>query len=252
LHFGSLVRADRSFVYDPGVAVFSLPNGLTVALVPDDRANLVSVDVRYLVGAADDPPGKAGLAHLVEHLMFGQRAQPGGATLGDRLTGVTLGYNASTSLDATHYTELALAGTLDDLLAIEATRMAVGCHGIDQPTFEREVAVVLQEYAQRASTDFFHTLHHEVFGSSHAYTRGTAVRDTPALTLADACSFIDAYYAPARAILVVGGRINRDAHRRPADPADRRGQRDPRGFPGCGHGDGVLCRPTVGQPGGDR
>jgi hypothetical protein len=39
---------------------FKLPDGLTVALSPEPRANLVSVDVRYLVGAVDDPAGKSG------------------------------------------------------------------------------------------------------------------------------------------------------------------------------------------------
>jgi len=52
------------------VSLFSVTNGLMVALVPESNTNLVKVDVRYRVGAADDPKGKAGLAHLVEHLLF--------------------------------------------------------------------------------------------------------------------------------------------------------------------------------------
>jgi zinc protease len=226
VRFGSLVRGDRSILYKPGVESFSLPNGLTVALVPDDRANLVSVDVRYLVGAADDPPGKAGLAHLVEHAMFDQRAAPGGPTLQDRLGDATLRFNAVTTLDATHFDEVALAPRLDDLLAIEATRMAVGCHGIDEPTFERERAVVIQEAAQRGPHELRDAIHRAVFGASHAYARDPDDGDLAALTLDDVCRFVDAYYGPERAILVIGGRIDpraqRDGIRRRFGPLHRR------------------------------
>jgi zinc protease len=72
------------------IVSWKLANQLTVAMMPDQRVNLVSVEVRYLVGAADDPPGKTGLAHLVEHLMFARRAEPGGPEIADRLAAVAL------------------------------------------------------------------------------------------------------------------------------------------------------------------
>lgn len=73
VRFGGLRPEPRSLDYKPGIATWVLPNKLTVAVMPDDRVNLVSVEVRYTVGGADDPPGKGGLAHLVEHLMFESR-----------------------------------------------------------------------------------------------------------------------------------------------------------------------------------
>jgi zinc protease len=208
LHYGSLHPDDRHVDYRPEVAWFSLPNGLTVVLAPDDRANLVTVDVRYLVGAAEDPAGKPGLAHLVEHMMFEQRAEPAGATLADRLTGATLSFNANTTWDTTHYSEIALPANLDQLLSIEATRMAVGCHGIDQPTFDRERAVVIQEGMQRGAADRVAAMRGALFGASHPYTRSLGGHDVADLTLADVCGFVDAFYAPDRAILVVGGRVD--------------------------------------------
>ena len=65
VRLGSLTPSQRSLDYDPGIVSWKLANQLTVAMMPDKRVNLVSVEVRYLVGAADDPPGKTGLAHLV-------------------------------------------------------------------------------------------------------------------------------------------------------------------------------------------
>src|SRR5262245_63040133 len=45
-------------------------NGLRFVILPDPSTELVEVDVRYEVGAREDPEGKAGLAHVVEHMMF--------------------------------------------------------------------------------------------------------------------------------------------------------------------------------------
>ncbi|HEY0477494.1 MAG TPA: insulinase family protein [Kofleriaceae bacterium] len=211
IRFGSLAIEGRSFTYAHGVQSFHLANGLIVALSPDPRANLVGVDVRYLIGAADDPPGKSGLAHLAEHMTFEHREQPDGPTLHDLLTASALSHNADTNWDATHYHELALADRLDDLLAVELTRMTAGCAGLDQATFERERGVVLQELAQRGDAGLVDTILGDLFGVHHRYARGLGGRDVASLTLADVCSFIAAHYAPNRAILVVTGRMDPDA-----------------------------------------
>jgi len=76
IRLGSLVPGERSLDYNSRIVSWKLANQLTVAVMPDQRVNLVSVEVRYMVGAADEPPGKTGLAHLVEHLMFARRARP--------------------------------------------------------------------------------------------------------------------------------------------------------------------------------
>ncbi|HEX7841890.1 MAG TPA: insulinase family protein, partial [Kofleriaceae bacterium] len=218
IRYGSLTVSDRSFTYGHGVDSFRMPNGLVVALSADERANLVGVDVRYLVGAAEDPPGKSGLAHVVEHMMFEQRAEAGGPTLDDLLTAAALSHNAETTWDATHYHEIALASRLDDLLAVELTRMTGGCAGLDEATFERERAVVLQELAQRGDGgldgNLIDAILGDLFGAEHRYTRGVGGRDVASLTLADVCSFVDAHYAPNRAIVVVSGRMDPRAVRR--------------------------------------
>ena len=48
-------------------------NGLRFVIIPDKTTELVEVDVRYDVGSRNDPKGMAGLAHLVEHMMFQTR-----------------------------------------------------------------------------------------------------------------------------------------------------------------------------------
>src|SRR5215470_2950221 len=57
---------------------YLLPSGLRVVLQEDHSAPLVAVVTVVGVGTADDPAGKEGLAHLVEHLTF--EARPNGST----------------------------------------------------------------------------------------------------------------------------------------------------------------------------
>src|ERR1043165_9780013 len=99
-------------------------NGLRFVVMPDPSTQLAEVDVRYEVGAREDSHGKAGLAHLVEHLMFDQQpGGPGTRTRQQELTDLTLNQNAYTTWDTTHYMLNARAELLDALLKIEASRM---------------------------------------------------------------------------------------------------------------------------------
>ena len=53
-----------------GPSSFNLDNGMEVIVLPDHRAPVVTHMVWYKVGAADEDPGKSGIAHLFEHVMF--------------------------------------------------------------------------------------------------------------------------------------------------------------------------------------
>ena len=63
-------RAGELLVPDLKVEKYTLPNGLTVILHEDHKTPLVAVNVLYKVGSKDDKPGRTGLAHLFEHMMF--------------------------------------------------------------------------------------------------------------------------------------------------------------------------------------
>ena len=168
----------------------------------------MSVEVRYLVGAADEPPGKTGLAHLVEHVMFARRAGPGGPA-GSTISSqeVALTYNAATTWDSTHYITIGLASRLDDLL-----RDRGGAHGRWLRWDRRGGSGARARgraggLAQRDAADVREPLQNALFGPAHAYGHSIGGRDVATLTRDDVCRFIDAHYAPARAILVVSGSI---------------------------------------------
>src|SRR5690606_18705432 len=63
----------------PAISSFTLANGLEVVVIPDHRTPVVTHMIWYKVGAADETPGKSGLAHFLEHLMFkGTQKHPAG------------------------------------------------------------------------------------------------------------------------------------------------------------------------------
>src|SRR5690606_34938521 len=82
---------------------FTLENGLHVILHEDHSVPIVSVNVYYNVGSANERPGRTGFAHLFEHLMFmgSGHVKPGMFDLA--LEGVGGTNNGSTSNDRTNY-----------------------------------------------------------------------------------------------------------------------------------------------------
>ncbi|MGE5771068.1 MAG: M16 family metallopeptidase, partial [Hyphomicrobiales bacterium] len=67
LTIASSAQSDSS---GPQISDFILANGLELVVIPDHRAPVVTHMIWYKVGAADETPGKSGLAHFLEHLMF--------------------------------------------------------------------------------------------------------------------------------------------------------------------------------------
>lgn len=191
-------------------------NGLRFVLMPDDTTQLVEVDIRYEVGAKEDPVGKAGLAHLVEHMMF--QLKPDGPTtpaLMQAIGDISTFFNAYTVWDETHYMTTARGDNLDALLKIEAMRLFYGCQTISNDEFLREREVVRNEIRQRTGTaegQVWQLVLSSVYPKGHAYERMIGGDDTQltSITLDDACKFIKEYYTPERATLIVAGGIEVD------------------------------------------
>src|SRR6201993_4284478 len=104
-------------------ATFTLPNGLQVLVIQDHRTPVVTQMVWYKVGSADETPGKSGLAHFLEHLMFkGTEKNPAGrfsqvvATIGGQ-------ENAFTSADYTGYFQRVPREELKQMMTLEADRL---------------------------------------------------------------------------------------------------------------------------------
>jgi predicted Zn-dependent peptidase len=188
-------------------------NGLRVILLPDPSTPLVEVDVRYEVGANEDPAGMTGMAHLVEHMMFQQR--PAGEDkpeLFKVLRQVDVFFNAYTSWDKTHYMNLVRKEDLETILAIEAARMHLGCKTISDEQFQREREVVRNEFRQNygdPSSILLYKWLEAAYPAGHPYSHlpiGTD-EDLSRITMADVCKFMADYYIPERATLVIAGNV---------------------------------------------
>src|ERR1700685_3491331 len=84
-------------------AMFTLANGLQVVVIPDHRTPVVTQMIWYKVGSADETPGKSGLAHFLEHLMFkGTSLHPAGE-FSQTVLKIGGNENAFTSVDYTGF-----------------------------------------------------------------------------------------------------------------------------------------------------
>jgi zinc protease len=191
-----------------GIETFILDNGLQVVVFPMLGSPYVTAAVWYKVGAADDPAGKSGLAHLVEHATVrsvGGHAEPHASRMaahGDAEM------NAFTSYDYTAYASAVPLGHLEEVLHTEATRMASLVITPDILTPERDEvrAERCQERGDTAEAYFDETLRARLFGA-HPYGRPVLgwASELQRLTLEDVNTFYRTWYAPNNAILIVAG-----------------------------------------------
>jgi zinc protease len=195
------------------VSTFTLANGLQVVVIEDHRAPVVTHMVWYRVGSADEPEGKDGIAHFLEHLMFkGTRRYPPGAfSLIVRKNGGE--ENANTSKDYTCYFQEISKDRLDLVMDLEADRMQNLQLDDQNVTSEREV--VLEERRLRTDNEpggllaeqldaalyLVHPYHRPVIGWMAAIKK---------LNRADAIDFYKAHYTPANAVVVVAGDVTED------------------------------------------
>ena len=198
-----------------GAEVFTLDNGMEVVVIPNNRAPVVTHMVWYRVGAADEPRGKSGIAHFLEHLMFKGSAQVGGRDLApgefSQIVRAMGGNdNAFTSQDYTAYFQSVPSEHLETVMRMEAGRMNGMAPPADEVLSERKV--ILEERKQRTDNDprgQFGEQMSAVAFINHPY--GIPVigwkHEMEELSYADAKAFYDRWYAPNNSILVVSGDV---------------------------------------------
>lgn len=197
-----------SGIFHPQVKTLS--NGLQVIVVENHRAPLVSHNIWYRVGSADEEGGKTGIAHFLEHLMFGPTlTKPRGEYFRDiESVGGTM--NAFTSLDYTGYYANVAKDHLQFVMQLEADRLKN--IQFEQGFFDSEKKVILEEWnfrigdnpGQKFDSQFLPTLF-----KTHPYGREIIglKADIAALTIDDVKAFHQKWYAPNNAVLVVAGDV---------------------------------------------
>ncbi|MCA9537965.1 MAG: insulinase family protein [Myxococcales bacterium] len=192
------------------VETWSLDNGLTVLLSRDTRLPVVAVEVRYLVGAANERPGRSGFAHLFEHLMF-QGSEHFDDEYFTPFEPIGGAVNGTTNSDRTNYFERVPREYLELALWMESDRMASLLPALTQQKLDNQRDVVKNErrqsYEDRPYGMVWLYFAESLFPKGHPYDH-TAIgshEDLTAASLEDVKGFFRQYYVPANAVLTVVG-----------------------------------------------
>ncbi len=194
-----------------------LKNGLEVILHKDNSLPILSVNIWYRVGSANEVKGKTGLAHLFEHMMFqGSKNVPkemhfkyiqeAGGTL-----------NGSTSFDRTNYYETLPSNSLELALWLESDRMGFLLDTLDEAKLENQREVVMNERRQRYDNQPYgrawEILFSNLFPENHPYHCPTIgwMKDIESYSLDDVRNFFKCYYSPNNASIVIAGDIDYEA-----------------------------------------
>ena len=201
----------QSTVTSAPPATFTLPNGLQVVVIEDHRTPVVTQMVWYKVGSADETPGKSGLAHFLEHLMFKGTAKHPVGEFSQTVLKIGGNENAFTSTDYTGYFQRVPRDQLPKMMEFEADRMTGLILKDENVLPERDV--VLEEYNMRVANNPEARLNEQIMAAlylNHPYGRPVIGwhHEIEMLDREDALAFYRRFYAPNNAVLVIAGDVD--------------------------------------------
>ena len=201
----------QSTVTSAPPATFTLPNGLQVVVIEDHRTPVVTQMVWYKVGSADETPGKSGLAHFLEHLMFKGTAKHPVGEFSQTVLKIGGNENAFTSTDYTGYFQRVPRDQLPKMMEFEADRMTGLILKDENVLPERDV--VLEEYNMRVANNPEARLNEQIMAAlylNHPYGRPVIGwhHEIERLDREDALAFYRRFYAPNNAVLVIAGDVD--------------------------------------------
>jgi zinc protease len=198
--FGPKLRIER----------FRMGNGLSILFVEEHAAPTVAYHTWFRVGSRNERPGKTGIAHLFEHLMFNETEGLSAGEFDRQLEELGAESNASTWLDWTHYDIAIPAAGFERVVELEAERMQ---HLVLRtPQVESEKEVVMNERRYRVEDDVEGALSELLWSTAfeqHPYRWPTIgwMSDIESFDVDDCQTFYRTFYAPNNATLVVVGDV---------------------------------------------
>ena len=203
--------ATPSLAAGPEVTNSMLANGLELVVIPDHRAPVVTHMIWYKVGAADETPGKSGLAHFLEHLMFKGTAKNPTGKFSQVVARIGGQENAFTSQDYTGYYQRVASDQLKTVMEFEADRMT-GLQLTDDVVLP-ERNVILEEQNQRIGNNPRARLGEQIDAALYLNNPyGKPVigwrHEMEELSRDDAIGFYRRFYAPNNAVVVIAGDVD--------------------------------------------
>ena len=211
----ALTPAKASDSAASGVVIsdFRLGNGMEVVVIPDHRAPVVTHMVWYRNGSADDPQGKSGIAHFLEHLMFKGTHTHRQGEFSEIVAELGGQENAFTSNDYTAYYQRVAKEHLETMMRFESDRMTNLVLSDEVVGPERDV--VLEERRMRTDSDPASQLNEAVQAAlftHHPYGKPIIgwMHEIEDLGREDALTYYRRFYTPENAILIVAGDVMPD------------------------------------------
>lgn len=186
-------------------------NGVKLVVEEDHSAPVAMVQVWLKVGGRDEVPGKTGLAHVFEHMMFKGSRRLAAGEFSKRIAAMGGTDNAFTSHDFTAYFETVPADHVDEVLDMEAERFA---HlKLDAREFAKEIRVIMEERRMRTEDDPNSHMFEELSAAAlrlHPYRNPVIgwMQDLKRLTIEDVRAFYRRHYVPGNVIVVVVGDVD--------------------------------------------
>lgn len=186
-----------------------LDNGLEVIIHEDHSTPLVAVNLLYKVGSKDEHQDRTGFAHLFEHLMFGGSKNAPDFDSPIQVAGGE--NNAFTNSDITNFYITIPSQNLETALWLESDRMQNLI--LDEHSLEVQRKVVVEEFKETCLNKPYGDVWHHI--SSQAYTKhpyqwptiGKDISHIEEADLDDVASFLNTYYVPNNAVLVLSGNV---------------------------------------------
>ncbi|HKF47020.1 MAG TPA: pitrilysin family protein [Terracidiphilus sp.] len=196
-----------------GITEYKLANGLELLVFPDASKPNITVNITYLVGSRFEGPGEAGMAHLLEHMLF--KGSPKHTNIPQELTEHGARPNGTTSWDRTNYFETFKSSdeNLKWALDLESDRMVNSF--IRKEDLDKEFSVVRNEFEAGENNPFSVLFEHTMSAAYlwHSYGRSVIGNrsDIERVPIQNLQAFYHKFYQPDNAVLMVAGNVD-EAH----------------------------------------
>ncbi|OIO67174.1 MAG: peptidase M16 [Zetaproteobacteria bacterium CG_4_9_14_3_um_filter_49_83] len=190
---------------------FTYNNGVKLVVEEDHSAPVAMVQIWLKVGGRDEVPGKTGLAHVFEHMMFKGSKKLAPGEFSKRISAIGGNDNAFTSTDYTAYFETVPASAVDDVLGMEAERFAN--LRLRDEDFQKEIKVIMEERRMRTDDDPNSHMFEELSAAAlrlHPYRNPVIgwMQDLQRLSIEDVRAFYNKHYVAGNVTVVVVGDVD--------------------------------------------
>ena len=192
---------------------YKLENGFRVILAQNDKENKVFMNTVYLTGSLNDPQGKGGLAHLLEHLVFKGTQNIKGEEFQRRLDQYTLMTNASTDYYSTKYTNVIRPeqNVINEVIHLEAERMDKLV--LQEKFVPSEISIVKREREVRMDQPFsvmMDQMWKSAYGNQYLGRLPIGdLNELQSIKMDELNKFYRTWYAPNNAVMVISGKFDK-------------------------------------------